>query len=141
MCCPGPPEKGEKGRKRARKADFGRFPGREGRHPLSPHFLHRHLRYPNYSLGGANLESYFFPIFGQRPKPTFYQVGRFLTLVPMPREKLGEASSPDCARAGACVASEGPTSNNDDSLGPARPVLLEAPHRPMQLKPGTATNN
>ena len=35
-----PPEKGEKGSKRAKKADFGRCPGREGRHPLSPHFLH-----------------------------------------------------------------------------------------------------
>ena len=29
------PEKGDKGRKRAKKADFGRFPGRAARHPLS----------------------------------------------------------------------------------------------------------
>ena len=30
-----PPEKGEKGRKRAKKADFGRFPGRAARHLLN----------------------------------------------------------------------------------------------------------
>ena len=42
-----PPEKGEKGRKRAKKADFGRFPGRAARHPLNPHLLHPHLRQPN----------------------------------------------------------------------------------------------
>ena len=42
-----PLEKGEKGRKRAKKADFGRFPGRAARHPLSPHLLHPHLRQPN----------------------------------------------------------------------------------------------
>ena len=41
-----PPEKGEKGRKRAKKADFGRFPGRAARHPLSLHLLHPHLRQP-----------------------------------------------------------------------------------------------
>ena len=33
----------KKGRKRAKKADFGRFPGRAARHPLSPHLLHPHL--------------------------------------------------------------------------------------------------
>ena len=46
-CCSRPPEKGEKGRKRAKKADFGRFPGRVARHPLNPHLLHPHLRQPN----------------------------------------------------------------------------------------------
>ena len=46
-CSSGPPEKGEKGRKRAKKADFGRFPGRAARHPLNPHLLHPHLRQPN----------------------------------------------------------------------------------------------
>ena len=35
-CSSGPPEKGEKGRKQAKKADFSRFPGREARHPLTP---------------------------------------------------------------------------------------------------------
>ena len=45
-CCSRPPEKGEKGRKRAKKADFGRFPGRAARHPLNPHLLHPHLRQP-----------------------------------------------------------------------------------------------
>ena len=34
-------------RKRAKKADFGRLPGRAARHPLSPHLLHPHLRQPN----------------------------------------------------------------------------------------------
>ena len=38
-CCSGPPEKGEKGRKRAKKADFGRFPGRAARRPLKPPFV------------------------------------------------------------------------------------------------------
>ena len=33
------PEKGEEGRKRAKKADFARFPGRGARHPLSPHLI------------------------------------------------------------------------------------------------------
>ena len=46
-CSSYPPEKGEKGRKRAKKGDFGRFPGRAARHPLSPHLLHPHLRQPN----------------------------------------------------------------------------------------------
>ena len=46
-CSSHPPEKGEKGRKRAKKADFGRFPGRAARHCLSPHLLHPHLRQPN----------------------------------------------------------------------------------------------
>ena len=36
-------------RKRAKKADFGRFPGRAARHCLSPHWLHPHLRQPNRS--------------------------------------------------------------------------------------------
>ena len=36
-------KRAEKGRK---KADFGRFPGRAARHPLSPHLLHPHLRQP-----------------------------------------------------------------------------------------------
>ena len=39
-----------KGRKRAKKADFGRFPRRAARHPLSPHLLHPHLRQPNSKL-------------------------------------------------------------------------------------------
>ena len=46
-CSSGPPEKGEKGRKREKKADFGRFPGQEARHPLNPHLLHSHLRHSN----------------------------------------------------------------------------------------------
>ena len=33
----GPPENDEKGGKRAKKADFSRFPGQEARHPLNPH--------------------------------------------------------------------------------------------------------
>ena len=45
-CSSHPPEKGDKGRKWARKADFSRFPGRAARHPLSPHLLHPHLRQP-----------------------------------------------------------------------------------------------
>ena len=46
----GPSGKGRKrrGRKRAKKADFGWFPGRAARHPLNPHLLHRHLRQPNW---------------------------------------------------------------------------------------------
>ena len=32
-------KRGEKGRKRAKKADFGRFPEREARHPLNPPFV------------------------------------------------------------------------------------------------------
>ena len=36
-CSSGPPEKAEKARKRAKKADFGRFPGRAARRPLHPH--------------------------------------------------------------------------------------------------------
>ena len=48
-CSSHPPEKGEKGRKRAEKADFGRFPRRAARHPLSPHLLHPHLRQPKFS--------------------------------------------------------------------------------------------
>ena len=31
---------------RAKKVDFGRFPERAARHPLSPHLLHPHLRQP-----------------------------------------------------------------------------------------------
>ena len=49
-----PPEKGEKGRKRAILADFGRFPGREARHPLSAHLLHPHLRQPNPGCKGIS---------------------------------------------------------------------------------------
>ena len=45
-CSSGPPEKGGKGRKGAKRADFGRFPGRAPRHPLNPHLLHPHLRQP-----------------------------------------------------------------------------------------------
>ena len=45
-CSSHPPEKGEKCRERVKKADFGRFPGRTARHPLSPHLLHPHLRQP-----------------------------------------------------------------------------------------------
>ena len=38
-CCLGPLENcSEKGRTRAKRADFGRFPDRDGRHPLSPPF-------------------------------------------------------------------------------------------------------
>ena len=43
-CSSHPLEKAEKGRKRVRKADFGRFPGRVARHPLSPNLLQPHLR-------------------------------------------------------------------------------------------------
>ena len=32
-------------------ADFGRFPGRAARHPLSPHLLHPHLRQPKRNFG------------------------------------------------------------------------------------------
>ena len=45
-CSPGTPEKGEKGRKRGKKAGKGRFPGKEARHPLRPHLLHPHFRQP-----------------------------------------------------------------------------------------------
>ena len=38
-CSSGLPDKGEKGRKMAKKADFGRFPGRAARHPLKPPFV------------------------------------------------------------------------------------------------------
>ena len=36
-----------KGRKRQKKGEKGRFPGRAARHPLSPHLLHPHFRQPN----------------------------------------------------------------------------------------------
>ena len=36
LCSSKPPEKGKKGRKRAKTADLGRFPGRAARHPLNP---------------------------------------------------------------------------------------------------------
>ena len=49
-CSSHPPEKGEKGGKRVKTADFGRFPGRAARHPLSPHLLHPHLRQPNIRI-------------------------------------------------------------------------------------------
>ena len=55
-CSADPPEKGEKGRKRAKRADFGRFPGRAARHPLSPHLLHPHLRQPKFPLGCSGPE-------------------------------------------------------------------------------------
>ena len=46
----GPSERGgRKDRKRAKKAYFGRFPGREARHPLNPHFLHPSGT-PNYPI-------------------------------------------------------------------------------------------
>ena len=45
------PENGKK----AKKADFSRFPGRAARHPLSSHLLHPYLRQPNQILkGGGN---------------------------------------------------------------------------------------
>ena len=44
---PSKKKKSEKRRERARKADVGRCPGRDGRHPFSPHLLHPHLRQPN----------------------------------------------------------------------------------------------
>ena len=48
----GPSGKGRKiGRKRPKKADFGRSPGRQARHPLSPHLLHPHLR--QFLTGGT----------------------------------------------------------------------------------------
>ena len=53
-CSLHPLEKGEKSRKRAKKADFGRFPGRVARHPLSPHLLHPHLWQPNFYSWGIN---------------------------------------------------------------------------------------
>ena len=39
-----------KGRKRQKKGDFGRFPGREARHPLNPHLSHPHLRQPKFRI-------------------------------------------------------------------------------------------
>ena len=36
-----------------KKANFGRFPGRAARHPLSPHLLHPHLRQPNLEFPNA----------------------------------------------------------------------------------------
>ena len=44
--------------KRARKADFGPFPGRAARHPSSPHLLHPHLRQPKKRPDTANSEHY-----------------------------------------------------------------------------------
>ena len=38
-CSSGPPEKGDKGRKRAKKADFGRFSGKGSHTPLKPPFV------------------------------------------------------------------------------------------------------
>ena len=49
----------KKGRKRAKKADFGRFPGREARHPLNPHLLHPHLRHSKKRERGIERESPF----------------------------------------------------------------------------------
>ena len=59
-CRSGSPERSENGRKRAKKADFGRFSGRAGRHPLSPHLLHSHLRQPN--LGYPNFRKLNLPL-------------------------------------------------------------------------------
>ena len=39
-------KRAKKAEKRAKKADFGRFPGRAARRPLNPHLLHPHLRQP-----------------------------------------------------------------------------------------------
>ena len=58
-CSVGLPEKGEKGRRRAKKADFGRFPGREARHPLNPHLLHPHLRHSKNRLQVLRLRRLF----------------------------------------------------------------------------------
>ena len=58
-CSSAPPEKGEEGRKRAKKADFGRFPGGAARHPLNPHLLHPHLRQPNFSFSGTLSVTFF----------------------------------------------------------------------------------
>ena len=44
-------------RKRAKKADFGRFPGWAARHPLSPQLLHPHLRQPNFRPGGTSAKT------------------------------------------------------------------------------------
>ena len=63
-CSSHPPEKGEKGRKRAKTADFGRFPGRAARHPLSPHLLHPHLRQPNKGF-----------------RPDLFKIGPFLLIL------------------------------------------------------------
>ena len=49
-----PSGKEEKGRKRAKKADFGRFPGRAARHPLSPHLLEAPCSYTLWI--GQNLD-------------------------------------------------------------------------------------
>ena len=43
--------------KRAEKADFGRFPGRAARHPLSPHLLHPYLRQSNLGLLGKKVST------------------------------------------------------------------------------------
>ena len=43
-----PSGKGRKRQKKGEKADFGRFPGRVARHPLSPDLLHPHLRQPKF---------------------------------------------------------------------------------------------
>ena len=50
MCSSAPPEKGEKGRKRAKKGRFRPISGRGGQTPLKPHLLHPHLRQPK-SIG------------------------------------------------------------------------------------------
>ena len=46
-CCLCTAENGDKGTKRARKANFGQFPEMEGRHTLRPHLLHPDLRQPS----------------------------------------------------------------------------------------------
>ena len=56
-CSSGPLKKGEKGREKAKKADFGRFPGWEARHPLKPHLLHPHLRHSNKTRSDAKCET------------------------------------------------------------------------------------
>ena len=50
-----------KAEKRAKKADFGRFPGGAARHLLNPHLLHPHLRQP--SLCVFCLSVFLLPIF------------------------------------------------------------------------------
>ena len=68
---PGPPRKGEEGRKEVEKTGNGRFPGREGRHTLNPHLWHPHLRQPNWLLtsivmAAGVLSANFANLFGAR---------------------------------------------------------------------------
>ena len=50
-----------KGRKRQKKADFGRFPGWAARRPLNPHLLHPHLRHSNFQIEGQTLKNLRWP--------------------------------------------------------------------------------